>query len=108
MQAVSTSVPVIFNSAINAALLKMRNTAFGGPYDPYLRSCYVAGGADVNMDVFYSAQTNGDTSEGWTTAFLLDLMDTVNEANNGNDGGFGRIDHGDLVSKIQLINNSNL
>jgi hypothetical protein len=99
----TTSEPVIFNSAVNAAVFLLRIGVFGGAYNPFLQACYVASGMDTNMDVFESAQLNGDTSEGWTTAFLLDLIDTVNEVNNGINNNFGRALHGDMVYKLQQL-----
>lgn len=107
-QGTLNSVQVLYNSAVNAALLLMRSY-FDPNYDPNLHACYLAPPAvgppvDVDMDTFISTQTDGDSSEGWTTAFLLDLMDFVNENNNGGqDGSAGSVDHGDYVCIAKLI-----
>lgn len=99
-----TTTEVIYNSVINIAVILASNIILGGAYDPLLYSCYVAPptvGPPVNidMDLFVSAQIQGDDSEGWTTAFLLDMFDANDEGNfNTMDNTLGAVDHGDVVS----------
>jgi hypothetical protein len=89
-----SSYLVLYNSVINAAVLIMHNEILA--YPPFLQACYVASGVNTDMEFFASTQLDGDSSEGWATAFLWDLYDKNNEINYGNKA-LGAPKHGDYV-----------
>jgi hypothetical protein len=103
-----SAIQVVYNSVINAAVLIIGNQILG-TYNPTLFTCYLAPPQpNTNMDYFVSAQRDGDSSEGWATAFLFDLYDGNNEDNfNTLDNTLGAVGHGDAVRTIVQLTKMN-